>query len=136
MTNKLRSIKRNQEPLMTSATLKDILTSQEVFNRLANERFTGRTSLKFMKLSRMFQQELDSFDKVRTNLCHKFSEGKILENGNYDIPDDKREEFNTEFNEMLKQPVEFPLSLKCSLDEITVPISGAELLSLSWLIDE
>ncbi len=117
---------------------------------LANNRFNGPTSTKFIKLFKIIQPEYEEFQKQRIALCERL--GKKNDTTNvYDIDEERKEEFDNEFRELLNAKISIPNDLKISADSLRTPlnlkeamelkatsievaITPAELDLLSWLI--
>lgn len=87
-----------------------------------------KSAWKLNKLVKAFDKELAEIEEFRINLVQKL--GEADEAGNVQVPEDKMEQFVTEFNELLMSEIEVefePIEIE-SLGNIQ--ISAKELLPL------
>jgi hypothetical protein len=118
---------------MIKTNLRTLLNSAGALNVLANQPLPARAGYRLGKIVSAVGDELKAYDAARRAACARY--GPLNEKtGQYDIPDDKKGDFEREIAELQASEVEIggdvlPLS---AIESASVP--AAALLALDWLI--
>jgi len=90
----------------------DILNSTQFLSKLVEEELPGKTSLQLMRNIKKINEEIEIFEKGSKKLLVKYGEKVKDKPDDYlEIPQEKKDVFLKEQNEMLQQEVEIDVLL-------------------------
>jgi hypothetical protein len=102
-------------------------------SRLANASLPMRTALRLKEVLKTGQDALQEYDKERIALCETYAPINP-ETNNYDIPEDRRAEFQVEADALLQKEIDFPNPFTPAQLLSSQSITANDLLILDWLI--
>ncbi len=119
-------------------SLGQIYASFNLLNRIVDQQLPIRLAFRFTRLIRELNTEYQSLEKLRDELVKKYGEAVEDQEGAFKVSEDKREDFMTDFQDLLKETVDIGWEL------VSVETPGFEALSLSvrelnilgWLFTE
>ncbi len=119
-------------------TLGQIYASFNLLNKVVDQALPVRLAFRFTRLIRELNKEYTSLETLRDGLVKKYGEAVEGQEGAFRVSEDKREEFMTDFQDLLTETVDIAWEL------ISVEAPGLESLSLSvrelnilgWLFTE
>ncbi len=119
-------------------SLGQIYASFNLLNRIVDQQLPIRLAFRFTRLIRELNTEYQSLEKLRDELVKKYGEAVEGQEGAFKVSEDKREDFMTDFQDLLKETVDIGWEL------VSVETPGFEALSLSvrelnilgWLFTE
>lgn len=110
--------------------IKEILESKEAIETLTAQNLPINTAIKVSKVQKELNSVLDIYQERRKSLFEKYGEGKDLT-----IPDDKREVFIKEHEELINEELEITIQ-KISAEALgDINITPNHLTNLSWLLE-
>jgi single-stranded DNA-specific DHH superfamily exonuclease len=115
-------------------TILDILNGQAALEKLVGQEVKISAAFRLSKLIKEINEELQLFEEHRQSLVKKY--GDEQEDGNVVIPEDKLEEFQTEFNELLTTEVDLKHDPIAVDDLGDVEMTTAELLLIEKFLTE
>lgn len=157
MSSKVRSIQREIKRKavkdgVVPVTLGQLLQSIGALNYLTAQALAASVSFRIGRMLKAINGELEQYELSRKTLCERFSnknaEGKAImlnaknepieegQQGRYDIPKEKMEEFEKELTELSAVEVELPGQQIHVSDLGSVNIAPAHLMILDWMIAE
>jgi len=101
---------------------------------LASEKMNIKASRRVMRFLETASAEVQGIEAERIRLVKEYGEDQG--DGKYIIPDDKREEFASTFNELLSDTVDLPVQKIPEEWLENVSISPAHLIMLDFLIEQ
>jgi len=119
-------------------SLGQIYASFNLLNRIVDQQLPIRLAFRFTRLIRELNTEYQSLEKLRDELVKKYGAAVEGQEGAFKVSEDKREDFMTDFQDLLKETVDIGWEL------VSVETPGFEALSLSvrelnilgWLFTE
>ncbi len=119
-------------------TLGQIYASFNLLNKVVDQQLPVRLAFRFTRLIRELNKEYTSLETLRDGLVKKYGEAVEGQEGSFRVSEDKREEFMTDFQDLLTETVDIAWEL------VSVEAPGLESLSLSvrelsilgWLFTE
>ncbi len=119
-------------------TLGQIYASFNLLNRVVDQTLPVRLAWRFTRLIRELNKEYTALETLRDGLVKKYGEAVEGQEGSFRVSEDKREEFMTDFQDLLTETVDIEWEL------VSVEAPGLESLSLSvrelsilgWLFTE
>lgn len=114
--------------------LGELIFSQAALGRLNQMPLRAKTSLKVKRIVSRVSSELETYEKVRTELLEKYGV-KNEEKGEYEFKESgNKEAFDRDFEELMESEVDLKFE-KVMFSEIeNETIASADLFSLSWAI--
>jgi hypothetical protein len=114
--------------------LGELIFSQAALGRLNQMPLRAKTSLKVKRIVSRASSELESYEKVRTELLDKYGV-KNEEKGEYEFKEPgSKEAFDKDFEELMESEVDLKFE-KLMFSEIeNETIASADLFALSWVI--
>ncbi|MAF44189.1 MAG: hypothetical protein Unbinned7913contig1002_29 [Prokaryotic dsDNA virus sp.] len=121
---------------MLKVKVKDVVDSFPAMQDLARVNFNAKISFAIAKALRKVTKEVEIYDNTRVKTCKKY--GKVDKKSNqYVFPDDKKDVFDKEMDELMNSTIELNGIRQLSIDELgNVQIPPAALNGLDWLIVE
>ena len=119
-------------------TLGQIYASFNLLNKVVDQTLPVRLAWRFTRLIRELNKEYTALETLRDGLVKKYGEAVEGQEGSFRVSEDKREEFMTDFQDLLTETVDIEWEL------VSVEAPGLESLSLSvrelsilgWLFTE
>lgn len=115
-------------------TIGDIVRAVPTLQKLGSARMPVGTAYKIQRILSQVDKILEPYNKVREQVIKEF--GKEQENGSWEIPEDKVEEFAERMRELDEQPAEiegplFPLSTFNGVE-----LTPFEVGTIMWMLEE
>lgn len=127
---------------MIEITLSELLDSSSVMQELAKKPMKTKTAFQTARLMREIEKEYTLFQDSRKKLIEKYGEKdesgelKTDENGNFTVPKESIEAFNTELREMLEQTLSLNVE-PILLDDLSeADFTPADMMLLAPFIKE
>jgi len=120
---------------MISVTLREILIAKPALESLSSIKLPIKTSYHISKLIRLLNHEINEFEDYRVKLVKKI--GVDDGNGMITIPEDKKDEFGKQMDELLENTVDInlnPISLSLLADH--TEMTPSELSTMLPFIDD
>ena len=109
--------------------IKEILESKEAIETLTAQSLPINIAIKVSKIQKELNEVLDIYQERRKSLFEKYGEGDDLA-----IPDDKREVFISDHDELIEEELEIVIEQISAEALGDISISPNHLTNLSWLI--
>ena len=111
-------------------SLFEIQSSVSVLNKLVELPLPARSSYKFVKIMKKFNDELKTLEDERQKLIVKYGQEV---HGNYTVSEENREQFVKEFTELMETQLEVDWD-PISIDSLgSVELSVAEITKIQFL---
>jgi len=108
--------------------------SEKALSKLMNANLDIKIAYTLGRIANKIGQELKTVEDLRVKLVEKY--GDKDEKGQHVVPEDKKEEFWTEYSELLEAEVELDFN-KITLEKLAkVNMTPAEMIYLDYLIEE
>lgn len=112
--------------------LLNILNSKELLERLGKEKFPSKISYIIQRNIKNINNEFVSIEEQKKSLFIKYGEDRG--NGNYEILNDKKEDFFKELNDLLSQEINIDI-LQISLNDFDFKLSPNEMGQIEWMFN-
>lgn len=113
--------------------LRQLIESDQPLARLAQMKQPVKVAYRISRAIRLIRPELESFYSQRSMILEKY--GDVQDDGRYQIRQESMDQFKSEIETLLDEPVELAIHA-ISLEDLTGDISPLDIESLSWLIEE
>lgn len=114
--------------------LSQIIASKDALRSLASLKLKAVTSYKIAKLLKPFSEEIETFEKVRVDKVKEYGEQK---GDTMEIPQENREKFSKEINDLLQTEIDIDEESILKIEELgDASITGRDLLLLDFLIKQ
>lgn len=91
---------------MIKVNLYNIISSNQIFNRLLKQEFNGRQAFLISRLMKAIGEEIDSYNKIKEEMIRKYAKKNedgtnVVVNGIIQVMEEHEEQFSKELNELM-----------------------------------